>query len=104
MAEREASNQKMVGRFRRDMEVSKGQAHARKVAQEMVVREQNRFGKMAAYLEREALKLGEDVQRLMKSGKEMSTVRLGQLFRMLCDQYMILRGSSSRRELNLGLG
>ena len=31
-------------------------------------------------------------------------VRLGRLLRMLCGQYKILRGSSSRRELNLGLG
>ena len=31
-------------------------------------------------------------------------VRLGQLLRTLCGQYKILRGSSSRRELNLGLG
>ena len=60
MAEREASNQKMVNQFRRDMEVWKDQAHATKVAQEIVIREQNRFGKMAAHLEREALKLGKD--------------------------------------------
>ena len=32
------------------------------------------------------------------------TVRLGRLLRTLCGQYKILRGSSSRRELNLGLG
>ena len=32
MAEREASNQKMVNQFRRDMEVWKDQAHATKVA------------------------------------------------------------------------
>ena len=31
-------------------------------------------------------------------------VRLGQLLRMLCGQYKILRGSSSRRKLNLGVG
>ena len=31
-------------------------------------------------------------------------VRLGRLLRTLCGQYKILRGSSSRRELNLGLG
>ena len=36
-------------------------------------------------------------------GKRYS-VRLGRLLRMLCGQYKILRGSSSRRELNLGLG
>ena len=43
--EREASNQKMVEQFRRDMEVWKDQAHATKVAQERAVRERNRFGK-----------------------------------------------------------
>ena len=32
------------------------------------------------------------------------SVRLGRLLRTLCGQYKILRGSSSRRELNLGLG
>ena len=72
MAEREASNQKMVDQFRRDMEVWKDQAHATKVAQEMTVKERNRFGRTAATLEREALKLGDDVRRLMKSGKELS--------------------------------
>ena len=72
MAEREASNQKIVDQFRRDMEVWKDQAHATKVTQEMATRERNRFGTMAAHLEREVLKLGEDVRRLMKSGKEMS--------------------------------
>ena len=72
MAEREASNQKMVDQFRRDMEVWKNQAHATKVAQEMAVKERNRFGRRGATLEREALKRGEDVRRLMKSGKEMS--------------------------------
>ena len=72
MTEREASNQKMVDQFSRDVEVWNDQAHATKVAQKMAVKEQNRFGRTAATLEREALKLGEDVRRLMKSGKEMS--------------------------------
>ena len=45
MAEREASNQKMVDEFRRDVEVWKDQAHATKVAQEMAVKERNRFGR-----------------------------------------------------------
>ena len=58
MAEREASNQKMVDQFRRNMQVWKDQAEATKVAQEMAVKERNRFGRMAANLEREALKLG----------------------------------------------
>ena len=34
----------------------------------------------------------------------LPSVRLGRLLRTLCGQYKILRGSSSRRELNLGLG
>ena len=72
MAEREASNQKMVDQFRRDVEAWKDQAHATKVAPEIAVKERNRFGTTAATLEREALKLGEDMRRLMKSGKEMS--------------------------------
>ena len=72
MAEREASNQKMVDQYRRDVEVWKDQVYATKVAQEMAVKEGTRFGRTAATLEREALKLGEDVRRLMKSGKEMS--------------------------------
>ena len=42
------------------------------MAQVIAVKERKRFRRMAANLEREALKLGEDVQRLMKSGKEMS--------------------------------
>ena len=79
MAEREASNQKMVDQFRRNMEVCKDQAHATKVAQEMAIRKRNRFGKTAAHLEREALKLGEDVRRLIKSGKEMSALELKDL-------------------------
>ena len=83
MVEREASNQKMVDQFRRDMEVWKDQVHATKVAQEMVMREQNRFGKTVAHLEREALKLGEDVRRLMKSGKEMSAQELKDLRKLL---------------------
>ena len=61
MAEREASNQKMVDQFRRDMEVWKDQVPATKVVREMAMRERNKFGKTAAHLEREALKLGEDV-------------------------------------------
>ena len=61
MAEREASNEKMVEQFRSDMAVWKDQAHATKVAQEMATRERNRFGRTVARLEREALKLGEDV-------------------------------------------
>ena len=57
MAEREASNQKMVDQCRRDVEVWKDPAHATKVAQEMAVKERNWFGRTAATLEREALKL-----------------------------------------------
>ena len=65
------------------MEVWKDQAHATKVAQEMAMRERNRFGKTAEHLEREALKLGEDVRRLMKSGKEMSAQELKYLRKLL---------------------
>ena len=83
MAQREASNQKMVDQFRRDVEVWKDQAHATKVAQEMAVKERNRFGRTGATLEREALKLAEDVRRLMKLGKEMSAQELKDLRKLL---------------------
>ena len=65
------------------MEVWKDQAHATKVAQEMAVKEWNRFGSTSATLEREALKLGEDVRMLMKSGKEMSAQELKDLRNLL---------------------
>ena len=83
MAEREASNGKMVDQFRRDLEVWKEQAPARKTAQEMAVQEPNRFSARARRLEREALWLGEDVQRMMKSGKEMSVQELKDLRKLL---------------------
>ena len=83
MAEREASNQKMVDQFRRDVEVWKDQARAMKVAQEMAVKERNRFGRTAATLEREALKPGEDVRSLMNSGKEISAQELKDLRKLL---------------------
>ena len=50
MVEREASNQKMVDQFRRDMEVWKDQVQTTKVAQEMAVKVRNRFGRTAAPL------------------------------------------------------
>ena len=96
MAEREDSNQKMVDQFRRDMEVWKDQAHATKVAQEMAMRERNRFGKTAAHLEREALKLGEDVRRLMKSGKEMSAQELKDLRKLLRKTAKTAKSASHR--------
>ena len=96
MAEREASNQKMVDQFRRDMEVWKDQAHATKVAQEMAVKERNRFGRMAATLEREALKLGEDVRRLMKSGKEMFAQELKDLRKLLRKTAKTAKSASHR--------
>ena len=83
MAEREASNGKMVDQFRRDMEVWKEQAAATKTAQEMELQERNRFSARARRLEREALRLGEDVQRMMKSGKEMSAQELKDLRKLL---------------------
>ena len=83
MAEREASNGKMVDQFRRDMEVWKEQAAAMKTVQEMALEEQNRFSARARRLEREALRLAQDVQRMMKSGKEMSTQELKDLRKLL---------------------
>ena len=65
------------------MEVWKDQAHAMKVVQEMTVKARNRFGRTAATLEREALKLGEDVRRLMKSGKELSAQEWKDLRKLL---------------------
>ena len=96
MADREASNQKMVDQFRRDVEVWKDQAHATKVAQEMPVKERNRFGRTAATLEREALKLGEDVRRLMKSGKEMSAQELKDLRKLLRKTAKTAKSTSHR--------
>ena len=96
MAEREASNQKMVDQFRRDIEVWKDQAHAMKVAQVMAMRERNKFGRMAANLEREALKLGEDVRMLMKSGKEMSAQELKNLGKLLRKTAKTAKSASHR--------
>ena len=96
MVEREASNQKMVDEFRRDMEVWKDQAHATKVVQEMAISERNRFGKTAAHLEREALKLGEDVRRLMKLGKEMSAQELKDLRKLLRKTAKTAKSASHR--------
>ena len=96
MAEREARNQKMVDQFRRNMDVWKDQAHATKVAQEMAKRERNRFGKTAAHLEREALKLGEDVRKLMKSGKDMSAQELKDLRKLLSRTAKTAKSASHR--------
>ena len=96
MAEREASNQKMVDQFRRDVEVWKDQAHATKVAQEMAVRERNRFGRTAATFERKVLKLGEDVRRLMKSGKEMSAQELKDSRKLLRKKAKTAKSASYR--------
>ena len=77
MAEREASNQKMVDQFRRDVGVWKDQAHAMKVAQEMAVKERNRFGRTAATLEREALKLGvEGFAKVVEKDSQDRKIRL----------------------------
>ena len=83
MAEREASNGKMVDQFRRDMEVWKEQAAATRVAQEMALQGRNRFSARAGRLEREALRLGEDVQKMLKSRKEMSAQELKDLRKLL---------------------
>ena len=79
MAEREATNRNMVDQVRRDMEVWKEQAVATRTAQELALQERNRFSAWARRLEREALWLREDVQRMMKSGKEMSAQELKDL-------------------------
>ena len=65
------------------MEVWNDQAHTTKVAQEMAVKKRNWFGRTAVNLEREALKLGEDVRRLMKLGKKMSAQELKDLRKLL---------------------
>ena len=96
MAESEASNQKMVEQYRRDMEVWKDQAHATKVVQEMAMREWNRFRKTAAHLECEAFKLGEDMRRLMKSGKEMSAQELKDLRKLLRKTAKTAKSASHR--------
>ena len=96
MAEREASNQKMVDQFRRDVEVWKDQAAATKVAQEIAVKERNRFGRTEATLEREVLKLGEDVRGLMKSGKEMSVQELKDLRKLLRKTAKTTKSASHR--------
>ena len=83
MAERKASNGKIVDQFRRDMEVWKEQAAATKTAQEMALQERNRFRARARRLEREALSLGDDLQRMMKLGKEMSAQELKDLRKLL---------------------
>ena len=85
MTEREASNGKMVDQFRRHMEVWKEQPAATKTAQEMALQERNRFSGRARRLEREAfkLRLGEDVQRMLKSVKEMSAQELKDLRKLL---------------------
>ena len=83
MAEREASNGKMLDQFRRDIEVWKEQVAATKTAQEMALQERNRFSATAGRLEREALRLGEDVQMMMKSEKEMSAQELKDLRKLL---------------------
>ena len=98
MAEREPGNQKMVDQFRRDVEVWKDQVHATKVALEMAVKERNSFERTAGTLEREALKLGEDVRRLMKSGtrKEMSTQELKDLRKLLRKTAKTAKSASHR--------
>ena len=96
IAEREASNGKMVDQFRRDMEVWKEQAAATKTAQEMALQERNRFSARARRLEREALRLGEDVQRMMKSGKEMSAQELKDLRKLLRKTAKTTKSASHR--------
>ena len=47
---------------------------------------------------------GKTFEEAKKNVAAIYSVRLGRLLRTLCGQYKILRGSSSRQELNLGLG
>ena len=96
MAEREASNGKMVDQFRRDMEVWKEQAAATKTAQELALHERNRFSARTRRLEREALRLGKDVQRIMKSGKEMSAKELKDLRKLLRKTAKTAKSASHR--------
>ena len=96
MAEREASNQKMVDQFRSDIEVGKDQAHATKVVQKMAVKERNRSGRTAATLEREALRLGEDMRKLMKSGKERSVQEWKHLRKLLRKTAKTTKSASHR--------
>ena len=96
MAERETSNEKMVDQFRRDMEVWTEQAAAMKTAQEMSLQVRNRFSARARRLEREALRLGEDVQRMMKSGKEMSAQELKDLRKLLRKTAKAVKSASHR--------
>ena len=99
MAEREASNGKMVDQFRRDMEVWKEQAAATKTAQEMEIQERNRFSARDRRLEREALRLGEGVQRMMKLGKEMSAQELKDLRKLLRKTAKTAKSASDRNRL-----
>ena len=96
MAEREANNGKMVDHFRRDMEVWKEQAAAMRTAQELALQERNRFSARARLLERESLRLGEDVQKMMKSGKEMSAQELKDLRKLLRKTAKTAKSASHR--------
>ena len=96
MAEREASNGRMVDQFRRDMEVWKEQAAATKTAQEMALQERNRFSVRARRFEREALRLGEDMQKMMKSGKKISLQELKDLRKLLRKTAKTAKSASHR--------
>ena len=96
MAEREASNGKMVDQFRRDMEVWKEQAAATRTAQELALQERNRFSARARRLEMEALRLREDVQKMMKPGKEMSAQELKDLRKLLRKTAKTAKSASNR--------
>ena len=96
MAEREASNGKMVDQFRRDMEVCTEQAAVTKAAQESALQERNRFSARARRLKRDALRLGEDVQKMMKSGKEMSVQELKYLRKLLRKTAKTAKSASHR--------
>ena len=67
-----------------------------KTAQEMVLQERDRFSARARRLEREALRQGEDVQRMMKLGKEMSAQELKDLRKLLRKTAKTTKSASHR--------
>ena len=62
----------------------------------MATRERNKFSRTVAHLEREALKLGEDVGKLMRSGKEMAAQELKDLRKLLKKTAKTAKSASHR--------
>ena len=86
----------MAEEFRRDVAIWKEQAASMKMAQEAAFRERSRFSGVARKLEREALALGEDVRKAMKTGKEMSAQELKDLRRLLRKTAKTAKSASHR--------